>query len=102
MLLNLWKLIKIHLITDEMVTITCGKLRNRIFLGLRFHHAVSTQSESGKPILEEQEPVQDSTVSGESIQQESVSQEEAVSTPKISGMDETIVMSAFQLIDTKC
>ena len=58
------------------------------------HHAVSTQSESGKPILEEQEPVQDSTVSGESIQQESVSQEEAVSTPKTSGMDETIVMSA--------
>lgn len=58
------------------------------------HQAESTQTESGKPILEEQETVQDSTVSGKSTQQESVSQAVPVSSPIAPSMDETIVMPA--------
>ena len=61
------------------------------------HQAESTQTESVKPILEEQEPVQDSTVSAESILHETApensdSLENTEYNSTEPGMDETIVM----------
>ena len=55
------------------------------------------RTESGKPILEEQGTVQDSTVSGESTQQESVSQEVPVSSPiALSWMKPLVMARCFR------